>query len=56
VGGLLSGQTLEVWPSLPQVLHRTLVTRGFEGEDETEEEALDPSSFCFGAPDLSDAP
>jgi hypothetical protein len=28
----------------------------FEEEDDTEEEALDPSSFCFGAPVLSEVP
>ncbi len=53
---LLSGQMLEVWQSLPQVLYQTLVTRCLVDEEETEEEALDPSSLCFWAPDLSDVP
>ena len=54
-GGLLSGQTLEVWPSLPQPLHQTLVTGGFKMENDVEGEALDPLSFCLSKLFLSEA-
>ena len=49
-------RTLEEWPSLPQLLHQTLVTQGFEMEDDDKEEVWDPLSFCLGRLFLSQAP